>query len=304
MAPLPLRFVYHPGYHLNLGDHVFPSVKFARIAEALAAEGLRGEANTLVPEPARREDLLLVHTPAWTAALLDGSIRYEQVLRLEIPYSKPMVDGFLLHTGGSIAAAQAALDQGAAFNIGGGFHHAFPNHGEGFCAVHDVAVALRYWQRQGRIRSALVIDTDVHHGNGTAAIFAQDPSVFTLSIHQENNYPALKPPSDLDVPIADGADDEAYLSALHGALDECFSRFAPDLIAYVAGSDPFVHDKLGGLNLTMAGMYQRDLMVFEKAFSRRIPIFVTLAGGYAADLNDTVSLHANTAKACAAAGIR
>jgi acetoin utilization deacetylase AcuC-like enzyme len=304
VALLPFRCFYHPAYNLPLGEHVFPARKFAGLQDLFAERGLTDASNLFTPAPASRDQLLLVHTPAWTAALLDGAIRYHEVLRLEIPYSRPLVDAFLLHAGGSLAAAAACLDDGAAFNIGGGFHHAFPGHGEGFCALHDVAIAIRALQAEGRIRRALVVDTDVHHGNGTAAIFAADDSVFTFSIHQENNYPAEKPPSDLDIGLADGTGDEDYLEALAQAIEECFERFSPDLVAYVAGSDPYCQDKLGGLNLSIDGLYRRDTLVAEAALRRRIPLFATLAGGYAINFSDTLTLHANTALALAAAATR
>jgi acetoin utilization deacetylase AcuC-like enzyme len=295
VATLAPAFVYHPSYHLNIGEHVFPAAKFRLIAERLERDGLCAQNHLLLPDPATREQLLLAHTPAWVNALLDGTIRYEQVLKLEIPYSQPMVRAFCHHAGGSILAADQALKQGRAFNIGGGFHHAFAAHGEGFCAINDIAVAIRVLQQQGRISRAMVIDTDVHHGNGTASIFHADRSVFTLSIHQENNYPYTKPPSDLDVPLEDGVGDQEYLQHLAAALRYAFDTFQPDLIAYVAGSDPYCQDKLGGLNLSIEGMRQRDTLVIQAATARNIPIFVTLAGGYAANLDDTITLHTNTA---------
>jgi acetoin utilization deacetylase AcuC-like enzyme len=297
---VPFHFSYHPSYNLRLGDHVFPSVKFERIREELEKRGLLSASNLMEPVKATREQVMLVHSPEWVAALLDGTIRYEQVMKLEIPYSRPMVEGFLYHTGGSIEAARAALRDGAAFNIGGGFHHAFEGHGEGFCAIHDVAVAVRVLQEEQAIRTAMVIDTDVHQGNGTAGIFAGDETVFTLSIHQRDNYPYVKQLSDLDIELDDGVEDVEYLAALGAGLEEAFERMRPDLVAYVAGSDPFEQDKLGGLRLTMAGMMERDLLVLRAARGRGVPVFVTLAGGYAMKLEDTVALHTNTALALAA----
>lgn len=301
---LPFPCVYSSGGNLPLGEHVFPARKYAALADLFEREGLWTRDSCPPLEPASRAALELVHTPAWTSALVDGTIRYEEVLRLEIPYSKPLIDAFRVHASGSIRAAEAALREGAAFHIGGGFHHAFPGHGEGFCALHDVAIALRHCQQKRLIERALVIDTDVHQGNGTAAVFAQDPTVFTFSIHQENNYPAVKPPSDLDIGLDDGVADDAYLLALRQGLATCFARFQPQLIAYVAGSDPYREDKLGGLNLSIDGMYQRDLLVAQAAAARGIPIFVTLAGGYAQSFSDTLRLHANTALALAAAKTR
>ncbi len=299
MALLPFRCCFHPGYDLRLGDHVFPSRKFVGIRDWLWSEGLLSEKNLIAAESARREDLLRVHSAGWVDGLLGGTLSPGQIARLEIPYSEAMAIGFALHAGGSIAAAEAALEDGAAFNIGGGFHHAFAGHGEGFCAVNDIAVAVRTMQGRGRIRNALVVDTDVHQGNGTAGIFASDESVFTLSIHQLNNYPYVKTPSDLDVEVGDGVGDEEYLELLGGALDTAGRRSRPELIAYVAGSDPYFDDQLGGLKLSVDGMFERDRMVASFARKLGAPVFVGLAGGYARKFADTVLLHGNTARALA-----
>ncbi len=299
MALLPFRCCFHPGYDLRLGDHVFPSRKFVGIRDWLWSEGLLSEANLIVPEAAGREDLLRVHTAGWVDGLLSGTLSAAQIARLEIPYSEAMAIGFALHAGGSIAAAEAALEDGVAFNIGGGFHHAFAGHGEGFCAVNDMAVAVRALQGRGRIGSAMVIDTDVHQGNGTAGIFAGDESVFTMSIHQFNNYPYVKTPSDLDVEVGDGVGDAEYLELLEEGLHEAFSRMLPDLIAYVAGSDPYFDDQLGGLKLSIEGMFARDRLVASFARKLGVPVFIGLAGGYAQKFEDTVLLHGNTARALA-----
>jgi acetoin utilization deacetylase AcuC-like enzyme len=237
----------------------------------------------------------LAHDRAWVAKLRDGTLSYEELLRMEIPYSRRMVEAFWLAAGGSILAARLALDDGAAFNIGGGFHHAFPDHGEGFCAINDIAIAIRRMQQDGRIRRAMVVDCDVHHGNGTAAIFASDDSVFTLSIHQENNYPTEKPPSKLDVHLADGVTDDEYLQRLGNGYRASLAMFAPELVIYVAGADPFQDDQLGGLKLTFDGLRARDRLVISTALTRRIPVAIVLAGGYARNVEDTITIHANTA---------
>jgi acetoin utilization deacetylase AcuC-like enzyme len=205
-----------------------------------------------------------------------------------------MVRAFWLSTGGTILASRLALERGIACNIGGGFHHAFPGHGEGFCAIHDVAVAIRKLQRDGIIQKAMVIDCDVHHGNGTAAIFQGDPTVFTLSIHQFNNYPAQKPPSTMDIHLEDGVSDEEYLRRLRDACRTAIPLFRPDLVCYVAGADPYCEDQLGGLNLSMIGLRERDRLVTELALTQQCPVSITLAGGYAAKLEDTVRIHAHT----------
>jgi acetoin utilization deacetylase AcuC-like enzyme len=213
---------------------------------------------------------------------------------LEIPYSRELVDAVWLAAGGSIAAARCALCDGFGANLGGGFHHAYADHGEGFCAIHDVAVAIRRLQADGAIRKAIVVDTDVHHGNGTAAIFRNDPSVFTISIHQLNNYPGHKPPSSIDLNMADRVDDEEYLGALLPAVQKSLDEFRPEILFYVGGADPFCEDQLGGLSLTKKGLMERDRRVFEEARQRGIPVATTLAGGYARRVEDTVRIHVNT----------
>src|SRR5579883_1593872 len=210
-AMLPFKLIYHERYDLNLGPHVFPSQKFRLIAEQLLREGIAETEDFLRPEPAKDEDILRVHTQDWVRKLKTGTLTASDVMKLEVPYSPELVQAVWLAAGGTILAAQSALKDGFGCNLSGGFHHAYPGHGEGFCAIHDVAVAIRRMQADGAIRKAIVVDTDVHHGNGTAAIFRGDPSVFTLSIHQENNYPAHKPPSTMDLHLADRVADEEYL---------------------------------------------------------------------------------------------
>jgi acetoin utilization deacetylase AcuC-like enzyme len=215
-------------------------------------------------------------------------------MKLEVPYSPELVEAVWLAAGGTILAAQSALRDGFGANLGGGFHHAYPGHGEGFCAIHDVAVAIRRLQADKAVRKAMVVDTDVHHGNGTAAIFAGDESVFTISIHQENNYPPHKPPSNIDLNMWDRADDEEYLGELIPALQKSLDEFRPDIIFYVGGADPFCEDQLGGLSLTKKGLSERDRKVFEEVRRRGIPVATALAGGYARRVEDTVSIHVNT----------
>jgi acetoin utilization deacetylase AcuC-like enzyme len=291
---LPFKLVYHKGYDLNLGQHVFPSQKFRLIAEMLLREGIADKGDFLTPIAATDEDILRVHTADWVRKLKTGTLTASEEMRLEVPYSPELVEAFWLAAGGSIFAAQSALRDGFGCNLGGGFHHAYPDHGEGFCALHDVAVAIRRLQSDGAIRKALVVDTDVHHGNGTAAIFREDTTVFTLSIHQENNYPAHKPSSTVDVHMWDRADDEEYLDALIPAVQSALDEFRPDIIFYVGGADPYCEDQLGGLSLTKQGLMLRDRKVFEESRKRGIPVATTLAGGYARRIEDTVRIHVNT----------
>ena len=293
---LPFRLVYSNGYDLNLRDHIFPSHKYRLLRDRFLAEGFAAPEDFIAPEPASTEDLMLVHTADWVIRLKNGTLTYHDILKLELPYSRRMVNGFILAAGGTTLAARLALRDRVGYNMGGGFHHAFPDHGEGFCAINDVAVAIRRLQHEGAIERALVIDCDNHQGNGTATIFAGDKSVFTISLHQFNNYPAEKPPSDIDIHLKDGVGDEQYLMSLRDAYSTAVAAFRPNLVAYVAGADPYVEDQLGGLALTIEGLKERDRIVFESALRYRAAVVVTLAGGYAHDVRDTVTIHANTAK--------
>lgn len=294
---LPFKLVYHPGYDLNLGDHVFPSQKFLLVHDRLCTEHLAEPPDFVAPEPAPEEDALLVHDREWVERLRNGTLSFYDILKLEVPYSRQMVRAFFLAAGGTTLAARLALRDGCGYNVGGGFHHAFPDHGEGFCAIHDVAVGIRRLQKEGLIERAMVVDCDVHQGNGTAAIFAGDESVFTLSIHQFNNYPAEKPPSDIDINLEDEAGDETYLSSLREAFVPALTDFQPQLLMYVAGADPYYQDQLGGLALTLEGLKARDRLVIGTALLHKVPVAITLAGGYAVDVDDTVTIHVNTAKA-------
>ena len=291
---LPFKVIYHPQYDLDLGSHVFPSQKFRLIHDALLAEGIAEASDFLQPEPAPDEDILRVHTPAYVNKLQTDSLTLSERMKLEIPLSESSRMGFWLAAGGSTLAGRKALEDGFAANLSGGFHHAYPGHGEGFCMIHDVGVAIRSLQATGKIRTAMTVDTDVHHGNGTAAIFANDPTVFTLSIHQENNYPMPKPPSDEDIGLEDGTHDHEYLDALEEGLLRAFKKMTPDLIFYIGGADPYREDQLGGLALTIEGLQERDRLVFEHARHKGIPVASTLAGGYARRVADTVRIHVNT----------
>jgi acetoin utilization deacetylase AcuC-like enzyme len=293
-ALLPFKLVYHERYDLNLGPHVFPSQKFRLIYEMLLREGIAAPQDFLRPNPASDEDILRVHTSDWVRKLKTSTLTASEVMLLEVPYSPELVEAVWLAAGGTILAGQSALRDGFGSNLSGGFHHAYPGHGEGFCAIHDVAVAIRKLQADGAVKKAMVVDTDVHHGNGTAAIFRNDATVFTISIHQENNYPAHKPPSSIDLNMADRADDDEYLGVLIPAVQKALDEFRPEIVFYVGGADPYCEDQLGGLSLTKEGLQQRDRQVFDEARRRRIPVATTLAGGYARRVEDTVRIHVNT----------
>jgi len=294
MLPFPL--VYSERYDLNLGEHVFPAQKYRWMRDRFLRTRFATAEDFVEPAPATDEDILRVHTPEWVSGLRNGTLGYHDILRLEIPYSRQMMEAFWLAAGGTILAARHALARGIGFNVGGGFHHAVPGHGEGFCAVNDIAVAIRTLQNEKAILKAMVVDCDVHHGNGTAAVFAGDLSVFTLSIHQFNNYPSEKPPSSLDIHLADGIGDAEYLHRLANGYRSALSMFKPDLLIYVAGADPYMEDQLGGLSLTFDGLKERDRLVIWTALTHRTPVAIVLAGGYAQSVEDTVTIHANTAE--------
>jgi acetoin utilization deacetylase AcuC-like enzyme len=324
MSVSPVKLVYSEKAALPLGNHVFHGDKYRRIRERLLQSGAYTQDDFLSAPPCDERDLLLVHTHLWIDKLKHGALSTREELELEVPYSPELVAAFWQMTGGSIAAAQHALRDGCCVHIGGGFHHAFADHGEGFCMINDIAVAIRCIQRDGQIARAMVIDCDVHQGNGTASIFgtgAPEPfppvswsametsgraanvktsanrDVLTLSLHQESNYPYFKPPSSIDVNLPDGTTDAEYLEWLESALKRARARLEPELISYVAGADPFASDQLGGLGLTIQGLKERDLMVFNFARDNGFPIMTTLAGGYAVDPEDTVTIHVNTALA-------
>jgi acetoin utilization deacetylase AcuC-like enzyme len=302
---LPFKLIYHEGYDLNLGAHVFPSQKYRLIHDRLLTDGIATPGDFLAPEPAADEDVLRVHSQEYVHKLKTGSLSRDEEARLEVPYSKELMRACWLAAGGSILAGRRALADGWAANIGGGFHHACPDHGEGFCVIHDVAIAIRRLQFDGAIERALVVDTDVHQGNGTAAIFGGDATVFTLSIHQEHNYPHPKPPSTVDINLADGTGDDDYLAILEKHLHQAFHDFAPQLLFYVAGADPYREDQLGGLALTMEGLARRDALVFDYARRNAAPVAIALAGGYARRVSDTVSIHVGTILAARdAAGLK
>ncbi|MGD9715280.1 MAG: histone deacetylase, partial [Thermomicrobiales bacterium] len=304
------KLVYDEKYFLPIGSHVFPARKYTLVHDRLLSSGVAAPQDFVAPLPASDADVLRVHWAEYVERLRTGTLSLRQQQQLEVPYSPELVDAFWLHAGGSVLAAELALQDGIAINLGGGFHHAFPDHGEGFCMIHDVAIAIRRLHADGKLRHAMVVDCDVHHGNGTAAIFPSDagnpanesgsssrreastppapvlPSVgpnvlgrsasqphppsgrsthqyasplevFTISLHQENNYPAWKPPSSIDVDLPDGIGDEQYLAWLDNALSSGLRKFEPELLCYIAGADPYREDQLGGLALTMEGLKRR-----------------------------------------------
>jgi acetoin utilization deacetylase AcuC-like enzyme len=285
--------VHSDAYFADIGAHVFPMRKFRLIREEIVRRGLLADSDILVPERGTLEQVLRVHDRAYVDKLTQGRLSVLEEALLELPYSKQLVEASFLCAGGSILAAREALTRGVGINLGGGFHHAFPDHGEGFCVFHDVAIAIRALQHEGLIKRAAVIDLDVHQGNGTAAIFREDPTVFTFSMHEEQNYPAVKPPSDLDIGLDTGAGGAGYLAALERHVPAILDRHRPDLVAYIAGADPFEQDQLGGMKLTREDLRGRDRVVFEACAKRDVPAAAFLAGGYALRIEDTVGIHAD-----------
>jgi acetoin utilization deacetylase AcuC-like enzyme len=299
--------VFHAArYHIDIGLHVFPTRKYQLVRDRVASLPGAGDAVLFVePEPATWDELALVHTQEYLGNLRSGTLSASDLAQLELPWSEEMVEGFRVMAGGTIQAALLACairrragrqvrssGTGMAVHIGGGLHHAFPNHGEGFCPLNDVAVAVRVLQQRGVDRAAIV-DLDVHHGNGTAFIFESDPRVFTFSMHQQHNYPMWKPRGSLDIGLPDGVHDETYLDELTKALPLVMAS-KPQCVFYLAGADPYEGDQLGGLRLTREGLRERDRMVFEAVRASNIPIVVVLAGGYARNVDDTVAIHAAT----------
>jgi acetoin utilization deacetylase AcuC-like enzyme len=291
----PFKFIYSDDYWVDIGQHVFPVKKYRLVYEALLQAGVKKE-NFLLPQPAEDEDLLLAHSPKYLKKLKTGNLSDSEILTLELPYSKELLKFAWLFVGGTILTAEMALKEGIAVHLGGGFHHAFPDHGEGFCVLNDVAVALEKMKKEGKIERGMVVDCDLHQGNGTSFILAKKDYGFTFSIHQMDNYPAEKSSSSVDVGLWSGDGDEKYLSSLRDHFPRLYQEFKPDLVIYLAGADPYEDDQLGNLNLTIEGLAERDRIVIEEARKLQLPVAVLFAGGYARKVEDTVSIHLNTIK--------
>jgi len=290
-----MAFVYSPNYYADIGVHVFPMEKYRLLYDRLREESAESS-DFMEPEPASDEEIGLAHTEDYIHKLKTGTLSREEEMRLELSYSKELVDASWLGAGGSILSARTSLKGGWGMNLAGGFHHAFADHGEGFCVLNDIAIAIRVLFKERKIKKALVIDLDLHQGNGTADIFGNDKKVFTFSMHQENNYPFFKPPSNLDIGLPDGTSDSEYLDKLRNALKEVIDISRPDFITYLAGADPYMHDQLGGLALSLEGLRTRDEEVIKTAKEKGIAISAVLGGGYAFKIADTVEIHFNTAK--------
>lgn len=289
-----MRVFYTPRYYADIGeDHIFPIRKFEMVRDRLVEEGTLQLADLREPEPASVQDVLLVHTRDYVSRLCDGNLTAAELRRLGLPWSRALVQRSFYAVGGTIAAARSALEEGIASNLAGGTHHSFADRGEGFCVLNDVAVAIRVLRREKLIRRAAIIDCDVHQGNGTATIFADDAEVFTFSIHGAKNYPLVKARSTLDIELPDDTSDEAYLQVLADHLSNVFCH-NPGIVFYLAGADPYMGDKLGRLALSFDGLLQRDEIVLNECYEREIPVVTVMSGGYAQNMSDTVDIHCNT----------
>jgi acetoin utilization deacetylase AcuC-like enzyme len=291
------RLFYSPYYYADIGEgHVFPIKKFELVRDRLLAEGTLKKDEIVEPQPVPVEDVRLVHTEDYISRLIKGTLTAKEIRKLGLPWSKSLVRRSFLAASGTINAAKHALETGVASNLAGGTHHAYPDRGEGFCVLNDVAVAIRSLQRDNLANRFLIVDCDVHQGNGTAFIFKNEPEVFTFSMHGAKNYPLFKEISNLDIELPDKTGDAEYLETLQEALPRVFLP-RPDIIFYLGGADPYGKDKLGRLDLSIEGLRKRDEIVLSFAKEHHTPIVTTMSGGYAADINDTVEIHCNTIRA-------
>ena len=284
-------------YAIDLPDgHRFPMSKYQLLREGVLSEGLVPPERLHDPQRVSREDLLLVHTPAYVDHITNGTLPAAEQRRIGLPWSESFVERAYRVVQGTCEAAEAALTHGVAMNLAGGTHHAFPDRGEGFCTFNDVAVAIRRLQRDGRVRRVAIIDLDVHQGNGTHGCFAGDPQVYTFSMHGAKNFPFHKVPGTLDVELDDGTDDAAYLARLESHLPTVLRDARPDLVVYLAGADPHEGDRLGRLRLTFEGLHRRDAVVLQLCREIGVPVCATMSGGYGRDVRDTVQVHLNTVR--------
>lgn len=289
-----MQVFYTPRYYADIGDHhVFPIRKFQLVRDKLLAEGTLNPDELVEPSPAPIDDVLLVHTADYVSRLCTGNLTAKEIRRLGLPWSESLVRRSFYAAGGTLAATLVALAKGYSSNLAGGTHHSFSDHGEGFCVLNDVAIAIRAMRARNLIRRAAIIDCDVHQGNGTATIFAGDDDTFTFSIHGANNYPLFKAQSTLDVELADGTSDDEYLECLATHLPVVFAH-DPEIVFYLAGADPYAGDKLGRLALSIEGLRERDIRVLRECYDREIPVVTVMSGGYGKDINDTIEIHCNT----------
>jgi acetoin utilization deacetylase AcuC-like enzyme len=289
-----VQVFYTPRYYADIGQgHIFPIRKFELVRDKLLAEGTLHSDELVEPAPAPLEDVLLVHTEDYVSRLCSGDLTPKEIRRLGLPWSESLVRRSFYAVGGTLAATAVSLTDGYSSNLAGGTHHSFADHGEGFCVLNDVAIAIRALRARKLIQRAAIVDCDVHQGNGTATIFAGDAGTFTFSIHGANNYPLFKANSTLDVELPDGTSDAAYMDTLAGHLPHVFQS-DPEIVFYLAGADPYRGDKLGRLALSIEGLRERDAYVMRECYEREVPIVTVMSGGYGKDINDTIEIHCNT----------
>ena len=287
-----MRVSYSPGYYATIpNEHIFPMKKFQGLHRYLLDQHIITESEVIEPSMVDFVHLFTAHTQRYAKAVWDGALDRKEIRRMGLPWSKSLAIRSRLAVQGTINASIMALQDGMAGNLAGGTHHAMPDHGEGFCVFNDVAVAIKMLKQTKWINNAMVIDCDVHQGNGTAEIFKDDDTVFTYSIHGEKNYPFVKPPSTMDVGLEDGTTDELYIRTLIQSLDQAYNQFEPDLVYYLGGIDILETDHFGRLSMTLAGLRERDRVVIELAHQKGIPLVLLLSGGYAPSLNETVVAH-------------
>jgi acetoin utilization deacetylase AcuC-like enzyme len=296
-----MKVFYHDVFRIPLPEgHRFPEDKYSMLRQQLLAQEVVQPHEMCLAGSASDEQLLLAHTADYIEKVKLGRLSEQETRRTGFPWSPELVERSRRSVGATIAACRTAWQAGIAANLGGGTHHAHHAHGEGFCVFNDVAVAARVMQTEGHFRRALVVDCDVHQGDGTAAIFVDDPSVFTFSIHGQKNFPFRKQPSDLDIGLADRTDDQAYLAALQQGLAQALQQAQAEMVFYVAGADPYQDDQLGRLALTKAGLLERDRLVFNACQQAGLPVTLVMGGGYARQIADTVSIHIQTFQIAAA----
>jgi acetoin utilization deacetylase AcuC-like enzyme len=290
-----MKVYYSDRFILPLPEgHRFPIEKYTLLRQRVISNGIVAEGNALISPAVTPEQLMLAHSQEYVQRVFQGELSDKEVRRMGFPWSNGLVERSRRSVGGTIAACRSALEDGVSANLAGGTHHAYPDHGEGYCVFNDCAVAARTMQAEHRGRRVVILDCDVHQGNGTAAIFADDTSVFTFSIHGEKNFPFHKETSDLDIALPDGCQDDAYLEALRYGIEHSLESTKPDLAIYLAGADPFVDDRLGRLALSKLGLAERDRLVFSLCAQAGIPVAVTMSGGYARKVEDTVDIHFQT----------
>ncbi|MES0360344.1 MAG: histone deacetylase [Anaerolineales bacterium] len=275
-------------------DHRFPIDKYSRLRQLILEKEVIPTQDLRIPEPASFEQIGHVHQSDYIERVFNGTLSNKEIRRIGFPWSPELVERSRRSVGGTIAACRAAFQDGVAVNLAGGTHHAHADFGSGYCVLNDCAIAARTMQCEGRTSQVLILDCDVHQGDGTAAIFSSDPSVFTFSIHGARNFPFRKEYSDLDLALEDGTSDEIYLETLQDGLVQTFSQFEAGLVIYLAGADPYFDDRLGRLALTKDGLGKRDRLVYHYTEKARLPLVIVMAGGYARDINDTVDIHINT----------